>query len=181
MPFTLIPVLLLLVPILEISVFIMVGNVIGLVPTLGLILLTAIIGTALLRYQGIGTLARIQAETRAGRLPGRDMIHGVMIMAAGILLLTPGFVTDTIGFLLFVPQVRDGLWRWLRDKIVVVSASSAGGFTMGRGAGRPGQAPDPSTRPDVVDLSQEEFSRASNAGSPWSGDSKDDQGPRTIH
>ncbi|MEF2071310.1 FxsA family protein [Consotaella aegiceratis] len=175
MPLTLIPVLLLVVPILEIAVFIMVGNLIGLWPTLGLVLLTAVLGTMLLRRQGLGTLARIQAETRAGRLPGREMVHGVMIMAAGILLLTPGLVTDAIGFLLFVPQFRDLAWRWLKDRVVVVAASPGQGFWRGRG---PATRPD---RPDVVDLSGDEFHRQGDGSSPWQGQNDDGQGPRTLH
>ena len=103
MPFALIPFLLLAIPILEIAVFILVGNAIGLWPTLGLVILTAVIGSILLKQQGLWTLARSQAEIGAGRVPGRDLVSGVMIAMAGVLLLTPGLVTDALGFLLFVP------------------------------------------------------------------------------
>ena len=103
MPLALIPFLLLVVPVLEIGVFIAVGGAIGLWPTLGLVVLTAVIGSVLLRRQGLSTLEAIQRETRAGRVPGRELVSGLMIAIAGVLLLTPGFVTDTLGFLLFVP------------------------------------------------------------------------------
>jgi len=89
-----IPFLLLFIPILEIAVFIMVGGQIGVASTLGMILVTAILGSILLRIQGISTLARIQEKSRDGAIPGKELVNGVMIMIAGVLLLTPGFVTD---------------------------------------------------------------------------------------
>jgi len=109
-----IPFLLLIIPILEIGVFIAIGKEIGLWPTLGLIVVTAFIGTLLLRHQGFRLVREIRAKADAGELPGRELVHGVMLLAAGILLLTPGFVTDTCGFLLFFPTVRDRIWRFVR-------------------------------------------------------------------
>ena len=159
MPLALIPVLLLVIPILEIAVFIMVGNLIGLWPTLGLVLVTAILGTLLLRRQGLDTLARIQAETRAGRVPARELVNGLMIAIAGVLLLTPGLVTDTLGFLLFIPAIRNAVWSFLKARVVVVAS---GGF--GRGSG-----PAPQGRPDVVDLSGSEFERRPDPTTPWRG------------
>ena len=131
MPFAIIPFLLLIIPVMEIAVFIAVGNLIGLWPTLGLVVLTAVIGSVLLRRQGIGTLARIQAEMQAGRVPARELVDGVMILAAGILLLTPGLVTDTIGFLLFVPGVRGTIRRVISQRVVVMAKG-----TTSRGFGR---------------------------------------------
>ena len=77
------------VPIAEIALFIQVGDLIGLWPTLGTIVLTALAGTALVRAQGIGILTRIQAETQAGRLPVGELISGACLVVAGLLLLTP--------------------------------------------------------------------------------------------
>ena len=111
MPVRILPIIFLVVPILEIAVFILVGQQIGLGYTLLLILVTAIIGVFLLRQQGFGLLAQIRADVNAGRVPAAAMAHGVLILVAGILLLTPGFVTDTLGFLLFVPGFRDWIWR----------------------------------------------------------------------
>jgi len=111
MPVRILPILFLVVPILEIAVFILVGQQIGLGWTLLLILVTAIIGAYVLRRQGFGLLEEIREDVNAGRVPAAAMAHGVLVLAAGILLLTPGFVTDTIGFLLFVPGVRDWVWR----------------------------------------------------------------------
>lgn len=111
MPFRIMPLLLLVVPIVEIAVFILVGQQIGLGWTLLAILVTAIIGTMLLRSQGFAVLLRIREDVNAGRVPAAAMAHGVLIVVAGILLLTPGFVTDALGFLLFVPAFREWVWR----------------------------------------------------------------------
>ena len=113
MPVRIMPILLLVVPILEIAVFILVGGEIGIGWTLLLVLLTAILGTFLLRQQGFGVLEQIREDVNAGRVPAAAMAHGVLIIVAGVLLLTPGFVTDALGFLLFVPSVRAWVWRVL--------------------------------------------------------------------
>ena len=101
------------VPIIEIGVFIQVGGWIGLWPTLAVIVLTAVIGTALLRQQGLATLTRAQQEMATGHMPVRELFDGVCLLAAGALLLTPGFVTDAVGFALFTPIVRTTFGRWL--------------------------------------------------------------------
>lgn len=186
MPLALIPFLLLVVPVLEIGVFIAVGGAIGLWPTLGLVVLTAVIGSVLLRRQGLSTLEAIQRETRAGRVPGRELVSGLMIAIAGVLLLTPGFVTDTLGFLLFVPQLREAVWRFLRTKVVVVGGQAAADFGRGRGAGRPQQpfqpnGAEPGRRPDVVDLSGDDYRRQPDPSSPWNADNPDDPSNRTLH
>ncbi len=95
-----------LVPIAEIAVFIEVGGVIGLWATIGIVILTAIVGTSLLRSQGLAAFGRAQAAMSEGRLPVEEVIHGFCLVIAGALLLTPGFLTDFAGFLLFVPPVR---------------------------------------------------------------------------
>ena len=162
MPIALIPLLLLIVPILEITVFILVGNVIGLWPTLGLVVGSAILGALLLRAQGISTLVRIQKEVAAGRVPGRDMVHGVMIVVAGVLLLTPGLVTDAFGYLLFIPSVREAGWRFLKSRVVAMPM--AGGWQREERA-----PPRPGAGPGVVELEVEEFERRpGSADSPWS-------------
>ena len=153
MRFSFIPFLLLIVPVLEIAVFILVGGEIGIPETLGLILLTAIIGTVLLRVQGIATLTRIRANIDAGRMPGRELGDGAMIMAAGILLLTPGFLTDSIGFLLFVPAVRQWIWDVIASQLIVVSADHV--------------RKQPGDREGVVELDPDEFSERQNPDSPW--------------
>lgn len=94
------------VPVIEIGLFIQVGGAIGLLPTLAVVIITAVIGTFLLRQQGLNIVMKVQAEMAAGQMPVKNLIHGAFIVVAGLLLLTPGFFTDFIGFSLFIPQVR---------------------------------------------------------------------------
>jgi len=100
------------VPILEIAVFIRAGALIGLWPTIAMVLLTGILGVALLRMQGLAVLARVRQSLDQGRIPVEEVFTGLCLLVAGALLLTPGFVTDTVGFLLLVPAVRAVLGRW---------------------------------------------------------------------
>ena len=99
------------VPIIEIAVFIEVGGRLGLWPTLATIILTAMAGTALLRQQGLATLQRVHESLEANRFPMAEVFDGLCLLVAGALLLTPGFVTDAAGLLLFVPAVRMALRR----------------------------------------------------------------------
>lgn len=118
------PVLLLLivfvtVPLIEIALFIEVGDWIGLWPTLGVVIVTAMAGTWLLRMQGRATLMRVQASLDRQRFPAKEVFDGLCLLFAGALLLTPGFFTDALGFLLFVPWFRSLLrnvgWRYLKS------------------------------------------------------------------
>ena len=97
------------IPLLEIGVFIKVGGAIGLWPTLTLIVLTAVLGTWQLQAQGLATLARARTLLERGEMPARELFDGLCLLIAGALLLTPGFVTDSIGALLFVPALRRAL------------------------------------------------------------------------
>ncbi|MCG6856517.1 MAG: membrane protein FxsA [Salaquimonas sp.] len=171
MPFALIPFMLLAIPILEIAVFIVVGREIGVWWTLACILATAVIGSALLRIQGFSILSRIRSETEQGRLPGRELGDGAMILVAGILLLTPGFVTDAIGFALFVPAIRTLLWRLIASRMVVTVVSGGGSAQW---QGRPG---GPVHDADVVDLDPDEFHEAGPKGK--TGNRTD--GPRRLN
>jgi len=167
MRFSLIPFFLLVVPLAEIAAFVVIGGQIGVWATLGMVLLTAIVGSFLLRWQGVGLFNRINTEMRANRVPGRELIHGVMILVAGVLLLTPGFVTDTLGFLLFIPAVRDLVWRSVKDRIVVQTMSS--GFGSATGGADP-TSRNRGARDGVVDLDEDEFQRNADPSSPWSED-----------
>ena len=118
----------------EIALFVIVGGEIGVLPTIGLTIATALLGGILLRIQGFGVLARIRDKMQAGGAPGEDLVHGLMIMTAGMLLLMPGFLTDTLGLLLFLPPVRSLAWRFMRGRIVVRTATSGAGW---HGARRP--------------------------------------------
>jgi len=114
------------VPLLEIALFIKVGGWIGLGPTLALIVLSAVVGTWMLRQQGIGVLLRAQRQLAEGVLPVMEVFEGLCLVIAGALLITPGFFTDAVGALLLVPAVRRGLYQRLRHRIEahVVEVSS---------------------------------------------------------
>ena len=121
------------IPVFEIGLFIQVGGLIGLWPTLGLVLLSAVAGTLLVRSQGKQTLADLRRSMAELTDPSEPLAHGAMILFAGALLLTPGFFTDIVGFALLIPPVRLAAFRWLRSRIRIQ------GFPMGgaRAATRP--------------------------------------------
>lgn len=98
--------LFILVPVAELYLFMTLGSKIGIGPTLGIIVLTAILGASLTKSQGARTFAKFQQATAEGRLPHREALDGILILLAGAVLLTPGFLTDAVGFLLLVPPVR---------------------------------------------------------------------------
>jgi UPF0716 protein FxsA len=110
-PFGVLFLLLLLVPLVEVYLLIQVGQVIGAIPTIALVVFTALLGALLLRFQGWATLQRTRMTLASGQLPALEVMEGVLLVLAGILLLTPGFITDTIGFLLLVPALRQALVR----------------------------------------------------------------------
>ena len=95
------------IPIAEIALFIYVGERIGLLATLVIIVLTAVVGSSLVARQGAGALNQVQAAFFEARFPGKELAHGAMIVVAGAFLVTPGFLTDGLGFLLLVPPVRE--------------------------------------------------------------------------
>ncbi|MBO6507093.1 MAG: FxsA family protein [Roseibium sp.] len=134
----------LLLPLIEIAVFIWVGGMIGVLPTILLTLVTAIAGTVMLRQQGLSLLMRMQQELDAGRSPGNEVMQGAMIVLASIFLLIPGFVTDAIGLLLFIPPVREALANFIiaRSNVVIVQGDG--------NVRRPGD--------HVVDLDEEDWS-----------------------
>lgn len=105
--------LFLLVPLVELYLLIQVGKVIGAPATIGLVIATAFLGASLARREGLRTFLAIQENVAAGRLPTDDLIEGVMILVAGLTLLTPGFLTDAVGFLILVPVTRRLLRRYL--------------------------------------------------------------------
>lgn len=115
---------LIVVPLIEIALFIEVGGLIGLWPTIAIVILTALIGAALLRRQGLAVLTDLERRVRAAEDPRGPILHGLLILVSGIVLLTPGFFTDTIGFLLLVPPVRDWLIRTIGRRIVVAGMAA---------------------------------------------------------
>lgn len=101
------------VPLLEIFLFLTAGEIIGFWPTLGLVILTAVVGTYLLRSQGLSALQRLQATLARQEFPGAELFDAACLLVAGLLLLTPGFFTDSVGLLLFVSPFR----AWMRNLI----------------------------------------------------------------
>ena len=123
--FPVITVIFLLVPALEIYLLIQVGSVIGALWTALLVVLTAVIGVRLLKIQGVSTLMRAQNKMQTGQMPAQEMLEGMGLVVAGAFLLTPGFFTDTIGFILLFPPAR----TWLVSKIVT-SLMASGRFVQ---------------------------------------------------
>lgn len=116
------------VPVIEIALFIQVGGVLGVWPTIALVLLTAIVGASLVRSQGLQTLLTVQQRLAQGQLPAQQILEGVMLAVAGVLLLTPGFFTDILGMLVLLPAPRAYLAKQLIGRVVVgnIHASGAG-------------------------------------------------------
>ena len=94
------------IPLAEIYLLIRIGSVIGALPTIGLAILTAIIGAFLVRQQGLATLGRAQTCLDSGEIPAVELLEGVVLLLSGALLLVPGFFTDIVGFVMLVPTIR---------------------------------------------------------------------------
>jgi UPF0716 protein FxsA len=131
--FPLITVIFLVVPIIEIYLLIQVGQVIGAGWTIFLVVFTAVIGVWLLRIQGLSTLMRAQQKMQQGELPAREILEGMGLVVAGALLLTPGFFTDTVGFLLLFPPTRIWLVSKVASRMVVASAVTVRGHERQHG------------------------------------------------
>lgn len=129
----------LLVPLIEIALFIQVGGAIGLWATLLIVILTAVIGTWLVRSQGLMAMGNLRQSFSNLQDPTEPLAHGAMILFSGALLLTPGFFTDALGFALLMPPVRSAVFRYLRSRIKVQQ------FEMG------GQHSRTRTNVDVID------------------------------
>ena len=126
------------VPVVEIFLLIQVGTIIGAWWTIGLVVLTAVIGVRLLKLQGISTLMRAQEKMQSGKMPAQEMLEGIGLIVAGAFLLTPGFFTDGVGFFLLIPPAR----TWLVSRIVANMAIS-GRFVQTHSSVRPDTPHDP--------------------------------------
>ncbi|MDC0246797.1 FxsA family protein [Deltaproteobacteria bacterium] len=105
------------IPLVEIYLLIHIGSVFGVFTSIALVFFTGLLGAYLARIQGIKTLFKIQESIKEGRMPSGEMLEALLIVAAGIVLLTPGFLTDTIGFLLLLPNIREIVKSWVQSKI----------------------------------------------------------------
>ena len=155
--FLLFPILLL--PLIEIAVLILVGSSIGVLATIGLIILAGLLGIAMLRIQGFAVLAKMRSEMELGQAPDKSMADAAMIAMAGVLLIIPGFISDIVGILLFLPPVRALIRGFIGRRVTIVRSAKK-------------------VRPDVVDLDPADFRRTdvgadsrstspSSSPSPW--------------
>jgi len=137
----------LLVPLVEIAFFVLIGNAIGLWPTLAGVLLTAVLGSLILRWQGLQLINEIRTSMGAGQLPARALADAMMVAMAGILLLTPGYFSDLIGILLLIPPVRTLIYRLLASRVQVVATTASAGYSFG-----PRRVED-----DTIELGDDEY------------------------
>ena len=106
-----------IIPIIEIYLLIEIGSLLGALTAVALVILTGFLGAFLARMQGLQTLFRIQESLREGRMPSGELLDALLIVIAGLVLLTPGFLTDSAGFLLLIPATRNSIKYWLRRQI----------------------------------------------------------------
>ncbi len=125
----------LIVPIFEMLLLFEVAEHVGGLSTVGLVVLTAVIGIQVLKQQGLSTITRAQRRLESGELPGQEVLEGLLLAVGGAFLLTPGFITDTLGFIFLIGPTRRLLVNWLirSGKIAVfTSQGGGGGFTYTR-------------------------------------------------
>ena len=106
-----------IIPIIEIYLLIEIGSIFGVLTAITLVILTGFLGAFMARMQGLQTLFRIQESLREGRMPSGELLDGLLIVIAGVVLLTPGFLTDSAGFLLLIPTTRNSIRSWLQRQI----------------------------------------------------------------
>ena len=106
-----------IIPIIEIYLLIEIGSIFGALTAITLVILTGFLGAFMARMQGLQTLFRIQESLREGRMPSGELLDALLIVIAGLVLLTPGFLTDSAGFLLLIPTTRNSIISWLQRKI----------------------------------------------------------------
>ncbi|AWJ84016.1 exlusion protein FxsA [Azospirillum sp. TSH58] len=176
--------LFLLLPIAEIATFIEVGDWIGAGPTVGLVILSAILGSVLIRWQGLSVLKRAQQAAERGESPVGAVFEGFCVVVAGLLLIIPGFLTDIVGILLFVRPIRNALGRWLFDRMKGVASYQMGGRMGGRtwssggpagSEGGPQGHPRNRPPPGVIDVDYQEVDP--DGGRPGSAGPADRDGP----
>ena len=105
-----------IVPLLELAVIIQVGQGLGVLPTIGLLLVVSIVGAWLVKFQGLGVMNRIRRQLAAGQMPTDELVNGVLILVAGALMLPPGFITDAVGLSLLFPPSRAVVRRFLAQR-----------------------------------------------------------------
>jgi UPF0716 protein FxsA len=137
------------IPLIELILFLTIGEWIGLPATIGVVILTGFLGAWLTKAQGLRTLRRYRETLAGGRLPHDELLEGLLILVAGAVLLTPGFLTDAAGFLLLVPPLRARVVAWLKDSLKVrlrFMVQDAGGMKN-----TPGKTPGEILEAEVID------------------------------
>lgn len=168
-----------IVPIIEISILIQVGEQLGVMTTIALVILTAAVGASLVRSQGLQTLMSAQQKIQQGQQPGREVIEGVMLAIAGVLLVTPGFVTDIFGLLILTPVTRKLFANYLLTKMIVKSTSSSsfhGHSPFQGGFGQP-----PQQDGDIIDGEFSNKDHEHHLGNTEQHTTKDDEQPPKNH
>ena len=166
------------VPIIEIAVFIEIGGRIGLWNTIAVVIVTAMIGTWMLRAQGLKTLENARRNMERQVFPANELFDGVCLLIAGVMLLTPGFVTDAFGFLLFMPPVRAGLRVWIWSVLQRREGARVwvhGEHPPGTASRRPG---GPASGGTIDGDFREIDPGAPDPNSPWQSDKDDEEPPK---
>lgn len=145
------------VPLIEIALFISVGSAIGLWPTLAIVLVTAILGTFLVRQQGFAVLRDLSGRLNTLQDPTEQLAHGAMILFSGALLLTPGFFTDAVGFCLLVPGFRRAAFTFLRKRVKIKGVQMGGFQPGGPGAHPHGAGFNPHGTPNADDVVEADY------------------------
>jgi UPF0716 protein FxsA len=151
------------IPVIEIALFIQVGSAIGLFSTLAVVILTAVLGTYLVRQQGSIALSQLRSSFGELRDPSEPLAHGAMILFSGALLLTPGFFTDFVGFLLLVPAFRTKMFTEIRKRVKFQS------FAMGSAPNFDPRSDPVTQNPNVIDGEWESVSDEDNENNSPSG------------
>jgi UPF0716 protein FxsA len=129
-------ILFILVPIAELYVIIQVGQAIGVLPTIAILVADSILGALLLRAQGRAAWRRFNAAVSEGRIPSREVLDGVLVIAGGLALLTPGFLTDIVGVVFLLPPTRALIRRVFLGRLAARMALTGASWGAGRVAGR---------------------------------------------
>lgn len=163
--------LFLVTPIVELALLLQLGEIIGIWPTLGIIVVTALAGSHLARREGLSVWRRFNERLRAGDLPGRELLDGVIILVAGALLITPGVLTDVVGFIGLVPLTRRYVRQYLNSRIQrAVERGSVrmtfGGFQAYDMGGMPQDGPQDNARREHGDDTDRERWRGQGSDRP---------------
>lgn len=114
-------------PLIELAILVKLGELMGFWPTIGLVVITGFLGAYLAKLQGFWIFRRIQNELAAGRMPANELVDGLLILIGGIVLLTPGLLTDLFGFSLLIPWIRTQIKAWLMAKFTNIVKTGQGG------------------------------------------------------